>query len=111
MAAVLGTGVGAREAGAVEAMRTDRSCRGKTAISNNVCPRRINRCRGRRFCTCARTVGGDKKCIDLRSFHCPTVDECDGDRDCGAGAVCVKVGACCGNKRRNACFRQCPAAG
>src|SRR5215218_7173201 len=52
---------------------------------------------------------GDKKCVDLRTAHCPTVDECDGDRDCPAGAVCVKVGACCGNTRRNACFRQCPS--
>jgi hypothetical protein len=108
LAAVFGLGVGADEAGAVEVRRTDRSCRGEPAISNRLCPRR-GTCRGRWFCACARTVGGDKKCVDLRTGHCPTIDECDGDRDCPAGAVCVKVGACCGNERRNACFRQCPS--
>ena len=106
VAALFGWGVGVDEAGAVEARRTDRSCRGEPAISNTVCPR-FGTCR-RRFCACARTVGGDKKCVNLRTAHCPTVDECDGNRDCPAGAVCVKVGACCGNTRRNACFRQCP---
>lgn len=105
LATVFGWGAG--EAGAVETRRTDGSCAGKRAISNTVCPRRLITCR-RNFCTCARTVGGDKKCVDLRSAHCPTIDECDGDRDCPSGAVCVKVGACCGNKRRNACWRQCP---
>jgi hypothetical protein len=88
-------------------LRTDQSCVGKAAISNTICPR-FRQCRGRAFCTCARTVGGDKKCIDLGSAHCPNVDECDGDRDCPSGAVCVKVGACCDNVRRNACWRQCP---
>ena len=107
LAALFGWGVGVDAAGAVEVRRTDQSCVGKPAISNTVCPR-FRKCRGKFFCTCARTVGGDKKCIDLRSAHCPTVDECDGDRDCPSGAVCVKTGACCGNDRRNACFRQCP---
>ena len=106
LGALFGWGVGVDEAGAVEVRRTDRSCRDKPAISNTVCPR-FRTCR-RRFCTCARAVGGDKKCVDLRTAHCPTVDECDGNRDCPAGAVCVKVGACCGNTRRNACWRQCP---
>jgi hypothetical protein len=107
LAALFGWGVGVDEAEAVEVARTDQSCVGKPAISNTVCPR-FRRCRGKNFCTCARTVGGDKKCIDLRSAHCPTIDECDGDRDCPSGAVCVKTGACCGNEPRNACFRQCP---
>jgi len=107
LVAVFGLGVGARQAAAIEVRRTDQSCAGKPAISNRVCPR-FRKCRGKAFCTCARTVGGDKKCIDLRSAHCPTVDECDGDRDCPSGAVCVKTGACCRNTRRNACFRQCP---
>ena len=107
LAALFGWGVGVDEAGAVGVRRTDQTCAGKPAISNKVCPR-FRKCRGEFFCTCARTVGGDKKCIDLRSAHCPTVDECDGDRDCPSGAVCVKTGACCGNDRRNSCFRQCP---
>jgi len=107
LAALFGLGIGIDEAGAVGVRRTDETCAGKPAISNRVCPR-FRQCRGRPFCTCARTVGGDKKCIDLRFAHCPTVDECDGDRDCPASAVCVKTGACCGNTRRNACFRQCP---
>jgi hypothetical protein len=107
LGALFGWGVGVDEVGAVEVMRTDKSCADKPAISNRRCPR-FHKCRDSNFCTCARTVGGDKKCIDLRSAHCPTVDECDGNRDCPSGAVCVKVGACCGNERRNACFRQCP---
>ena len=65
--------------------RTDKSCAGKAAISNTVCPR-PRFCR-RRFCACARTVGGDKKCVDLRYAHCPSVDECDSN---------------------SACWRQCP---
>lgn len=108
LATLFGWSVGAEEAGAVEIERTDRSCAGDPVISNRRCPRRISRCGGRRFCTCARAVGGDKKCVDLRSAHCPTVDECDGNRDCPSGAVCVKVGGCCRNRRRNACWRQCP---
>jgi hypothetical protein len=107
LAALFGWGIGFKEAEAVEASRTEKSCADKRAISNKTCPR-PRKCGGRFNCTCARTVGGDKKCIDLRSAHCPTVDECDGNRDCPSGAVCVKVGACCGNERRNACFRQCP---
>ena len=107
LAAVFGLGVSVDEAGAVEIRRTDRSCRGKPAVSNRRCPRRLSLCR-RNFCACARTVGGDKKCVDLRRVHCPTVDECDGDRDCPASAVCVKAGACCGNTRRQACIPQCP---
>jgi len=105
LAALFGWGVGVEEAGALETRRTDGSCRGKPAVSNRFC--RISRCR-RDFCACARTVGGDKKCVDLRRVHCPTVDECDGDRDCPASAVCVKAGACCGNTRRQACIPQCP---
>jgi hypothetical protein len=107
LAAVFGWGVGVDEAAAQD-RRTDRSCGGKPAISNKRCPRRISRCRGKAFCTCARAVGGDKKCVDLRTAHCPNVDECDGNSDCPAGAVCVKVGGCCRNRRRNACWRQCP---
>jgi hypothetical protein len=106
LAAVVGSGVGLKQAGAVEVRRTDKSCAGKAAISNTVCPR-PRACR-RRFCACARTVGGDKKCVDLRYAHCPSVDECDSNSDCPASAVCVKVGACCGNERRQACWRQCP---
>ena len=108
LAALFGWGVGVDEAGAVETRRTDQSCAGKPAVSNRRCPRRLSRCGGRLFCTCARTVGGDKKCVDLRRVHCPTVDECDADRDCPASAVCVKAGACCGNTRRQACIPQCP---
>jgi hypothetical protein len=108
LAALFGWGVGVDEAGAVETRRTDQSCAGKRVVSNRRCPRRLSRCGGRRFCTCARTVGGDKKCVDLRFVHCPTVDECDGDSDCPASAVCVKAGACCGNTRRQACIPQCP---
>jgi hypothetical protein len=108
MAAVFGWGVGVEEAEAVEALRNDRSRAGDPVISNRRCPRRISRCGGNEFCTCARTVCGDEKCIDLRSFDCTTVDECDGNSDRPSGAVCVKVGGCCRNRRRNACWRQCP---
>jgi hypothetical protein len=107
LAALAGWGIGVKEAEGVEALRTARSCVDKPAISNRSCPR-FHRCGGKEFCTCARTVDGDKKCIDLRSAHCPTIDECDSDRDCGSGGVCVETGACCGNERRNACFRRCP---
>ena len=102
-----GWGIGVKEADAVEVAADNLTCADKPAISNRSCPR-FHRCGGKNFCTCARTVDGDKKCIDLRTAHCPTIDECDSDRDCGSGRVCVQVGACCGNERRNACWRRCP---
>ena len=107
LAALAGWGMGVKEAEGVEVLRTARTCADKPAISNRRCPRFVQ-CGGKEFCTCARTVDGDKKCIDLRSAHCPTIDECDSDRDCGSGRVCVETGGCCGNERRNACFRRCP---
>jgi hypothetical protein len=102
-----GWGIGVKESDAVEVARDNQTCADKPAISNRRCPR-VVQCGGEEFCTCARTVDGDKKCIGLRSAHCPNVDECDSDRDCGSGRVCVQVGACCGHERRNACFRRCP---
>jgi hypothetical protein len=102
-----GWGIGVKESDAVEVARDNQTCADKPAISNRRCPR-VVQCGGEEFCTCARTVDGDKKCIGLRSAHCPNVDECDSDRDCGSGRVCVQVGACCGHERRNACWRRCP---
>jgi hypothetical protein len=102
-----GWGIGVKESDAVEVARDNQTCADKPAISNRRCPRNVPRCGGKNFCTCARTVDGDKKCIDLRTAHCPTIDECDSDRDCGSGRVCVETGGCCGNERRNACFRRC----
>jgi hypothetical protein len=108
LAAVAGWRIGVKESDAVEVARDNQTCADKPAISNRRCPRNVPRCGGKNFCTCARTVDGDKKCIDLRTAHCPTIDECDSDRDCGSGRVCVEVGACCGHERRNACWRRCP---
>ena len=82
---------------------SDRSCRGERAFNNRVCPQ--NRCGDNRFCVCGKTEGGDKRCVNVNR-RCPRQDECDGDRACARGEVCVKAGGCCG-RNRNACVRLC----
>ena len=52
---------------------------------------------------------GAKRCVRLRSFppNCPERDRCERNTDCGAGAVCIRVGGCCGNRKRNRCAELC----
>jgi hypothetical protein len=84
---------------------SDPGCRGEPAINNRRCP--ANNCGGDRRCFCNETVSGEKRCVNVRDARCPNRDQCDRDRDCGRGEVCVKVGGCCGNRRRNACVPLC----
>ena len=109
---VLGpSGVGARRApggadgsgATIEA--TDPTCKGQPAFSNKVCS--FNPCGGGGTCNCAESVSGSKKCVILGGFVCPPVDECDRNRDCGPGQVCIKVGACCNGSRNNLCVAAC----
>jgi hypothetical protein len=83
---------------------SDRACRGEPAINNRRCP--TNRCRGNPDCNCARTVNGDRRCVNVNA-QCPTRDECDRNRDCRRGEVCVKVGGCCTNPDLNVCLSLC----
>ena len=89
---------------------TDPSCRGKPAINNNRCPRDRARCTRNANCFCAETVVGAKRCVRIRDFppDCPERDRCDRNTDCGAGAVCIKLGGCpnC-TRRRNRCLELC----
>jgi hypothetical protein len=80
------------------------------AISNRRCV--INRCGPASCeasaCFCVTTVEGDKRCIDGGSIEeCPTSDECDSNRDCPGEQLCLKVGGCCGHRRRNLCGQPC----
>jgi hypothetical protein len=88
---------------------TDRRCEGKPAISNRRCPETRSTCRQRadQICLCARTVGGDKRCVDVTNEECPTTDECDRSSDCPGNQYCIEVGACCNGSRRNLCVRPC----
>ena len=85
---------------------SDPGCQGEPAINNRRCPEE-NRCGGDPECACAETVGGDKRCVNLRIERCPRRDQCDRNRDCPQGEICIKVGGCCGNPRRNLCVRPC----
>jgi hypothetical protein len=79
-------------------------CEGEAAINNRRCP--SNFC-GHPECFCAQTVGGEKRCVNFENAVCPRRDECDRNRDCARGEVCVKVGGCCGHRRRNDCRPLC----
>ncbi len=80
-------------------------CQGEAAINNRKCPN--NRCGRGHSCFCAQTVSGEKRCVNLKNAVCPNRDECDRDRDCPRGEVCIKVGGCCGRPRRNDCRPLC----
>jgi hypothetical protein len=84
---------------------SDPGCRGEPAINNRRCPNNI--CRGREDCLCAETVHGDKRCVELLFESCPRRDQCDDSRDCPKGEICIKVGGCCRNRRRNLCAFPC----
>jgi hypothetical protein len=84
---------------------SDPACQGERAINNRRCPN--NRCGGDPECACAETVNGDKRCVNIDNEVCPRRDQCDSERDCSLGEVCIKVGGCCGRPRRNLCVRLC----
>jgi hypothetical protein len=106
---VLGpNGAGARRApgGAdgVTIEATDKVCKGQPAFSNKLCP--VSPCGGD-TCFCGVSVSGHKKCVDLSGLgDCPTEVQCDRNRDCGPGQVCIKFGGCCGT-RNNLCAPAC----
>jgi hypothetical protein len=84
---------------------SDPGCQGEPAINNKRCP--DNGCRGRFDCLCAETVGGGKRCVELAFERCPGRDQCDSNEDCPQGEFCIKVGGCCGRRRRNLCVSPC----
>ena len=81
------------------------ACENRRAISNRSCHAR--NCGGRSNCSCAKTVSGTKRCVNFRDARCPARDQCDRDRDCARGEVCIQVGCPCGNPRRNLCIPKC----
>jgi len=116
LAAVGGTALGWRGAGAQEEVSlgggvvsedNDPTCKGEKAINNKVCP--SNQCTRDRECFCTKTVNDQKRCVRYNNqvLRCPTRDECDRNKDCRQGQVCVKVGGCCGNPTRHKCVALC----
>jgi hypothetical protein len=80
-------------------------CAGKPSVNNKKCPE--TNCGGNTSCFCATTVANVKTCVNFVNEVCPTRDECDRNRDCASGEVCIKIGGCCGRPRRNLCIRRC----
>jgi hypothetical protein len=105
--ALLGGGLLALFPGVAGAqVSAQQTCEGRPAINNRQCP--ITSCGGRSNCFCAETVSGVKTCVNFRNVVCPRRDECDRNRDCASGEVCIKIGGCeCGHPRRNLCIRTC----
>jgi hypothetical protein len=83
-------------------------CENKPAISNRRCLSERGRCGACPFCFCAKTVSGNIRCVEVSGVQCPETDQCDSNRDCPNDEVCIQVGGCCGNPRRNACAPRCP---
>ena len=78
---------------------------GGPAINNHSCE--IHSCGGDPACACAEAVNGKKYCVSA-VFPCPNRDQCDRNRDCPGDQLCIKVGGCCGfRRRRNACIPRC----
>ncbi len=117
-AAILGGGVltllPGVAAGQVEADAAGEGCpEDGPAVDNDRCPirtrrgRRRTRCGDQAGCFCTETVNGNNRCVQLRDEECPAEDECDTNADCREDELCVRVGGCCGNQRRNLCARTC----
>ena len=105
--ALLGGGLLALFPGVAGAqVSVEAGCAHRPAISNKACP--ASQCGGDPNCFCAKTVSGAKTCVNLENAECPARDECDRNRDCARGEVCIQVGACeCGHPRRNLCIPTC----
>ena len=83
---------------------TDPTCKGKPAINDRAC--RAAGCTRDHDCGCATTVNGQKRCVNLGTARCPLRDQCDRNKHCARGRVCVRVGGCCG-RDRYACLLLC----
>jgi len=109
-AAILGGGVltllpGVAQ-GQVEVEAAQGCPEGQRAINNKRCP--TNSCAaGQAGCRCAETVNGNKRCVKFQKSDCPNTDQCDSNDDCAGDEVCIKVGGCCGQSRRNLCAKAC----
>ena len=83
-------------------------CKHRPALSNELCG--THSCGVCDSCSCAKTVGGRKKCVDttpLMVAGCPTTDQCERNSDCPGNEYCIQIGACCGGPR-NFCLPRCP---
>jgi hypothetical protein len=87
--------------------KVDRRCKGKPAISDNVCPSGGSGCDDiDEDCLCTKTIDRGTECLRFEGEGCSEVDECDQSNDCTGKRICAKVGGCCGGKR-NRCLRRC----
>ena len=86
---------------------TDPTCERKAAISNDLCA--INHCTPDPECYCTKTVYNKKRCVRYNGqvLRCPLQDECDRNKDCRKGQVCVQVGGCCRHPARHRCVALC----
>ena len=86
-------------------------CMGKARFNNRTCPSfsdTVCKETANQICSCIETVSGATRCIDVtHGLLCPKKDECDRNRDCASGKICVKIGGCCGGRRRNKCAPKC----
>jgi len=95
-----------RPAPAQEVGIADAQCEAGPVLSDRKC--RFNQCRGREDCLCAKTTGGEKRCVELlfEKTFCGR-NECRRNRDCPQGELCVEIGGCCGDRRRHICVSPC----
>jgi hypothetical protein len=104
--ALLGGGLLALFPGAAGAqVNVAQGCAGQMAVNNKTCGGAP--CGGNPQCVCARTVSGEKRCANFFNVFCPKRDECDNNRDCAGGEICIQVGGCCMHPKRNLCVPKC----
>ena len=96
-----------RPAAAQSLGTADAQCEAGPVLSDRRCP--FNQCRGRFDCLCAKTTGGERRCVELifEKTFCGR-NECDSNRDCPQGELCIEIGGCCaGSRRVNICVSPC----
>ena len=95
-----------RTAGA-QVTPADAQCEAGPVIDRQRC--RVNTCRNRADCACARTAEGEKKCVEFlfEESFCKR-RQCRRDRDCPQGELCVEIGGCCeGRRNQRICVSPC----
>jgi hypothetical protein len=85
-------------------------CSNRPALNNRRCTEEaICHATETQLCACARTVSGNRRCIDISGGFeglC-SAEQCERNRDCAEGEVCVRLGACCGVEGLQVCARPC----
>lgn len=108
-AAALG---GAARGAAAQSRAYDLTCRQRGVKTFcNAFASTVTRCGPQiRTCVCGTLKEGGTLCVREPKGNCPTRREsCSRNRDCLAGAACIRVPDCCpNNPSRGMCVQRCP---